>query len=246
MPRAGPLPGGLEERDPGGDADVQGLDLAGERDREAVVARAADSRPQAPALGAEDERGAQGEVGRPDRGRRLALGGPDPELRPLDLLEVAGEVHHHSHRQVLDGACRRLADRRGDAGGVPLEDDDAAGAGPLGAAADGAEVVRVGDLVEADDERPLAPCDLVRVRIAIRLAERDDALVVHRPGGLVETPLGNHLEAEAGHVPKPRLRLEGPLRDEELEELALPGADDLAHRAAPVDQLPGHALGTRR
>ena len=55
--------------------------------------------------------------------------------------------------QVLDGAGRGLADRGRHLGGAALGDHDAGRAGALGGAADRAEVLRVLDLVERDDQR---------------------------------------------------------------------------------------------
>ncbi len=66
---------------------------------------------------------------------------------------------------------------------------------------DGAEVVRVGDLVEADDKRRPAPDELPGVRVAEGLAEGDDALVVARAGGLVQAALPDVPGAEG---PEPR------------------------------------------
>src|SRR5205085_3484193 len=100
----------LVEEEPGGDADVQRLDAARERDADGVVARAPDERPEAASLGAEDERGASREVGLPYRARRVGRRGEDPERRPLRLRQVAREVRHDGDGKVLDGARRRAAD----------------------------------------------------------------------------------------------------------------------------------------
>ena len=67
--------------------------------------------------------------------------------------EEVGEVAHARDPQVLDRAGRRLRDRRRDVRGAALADHDAVGPGALGRAADRAEVLRVLDLVERDDQR---------------------------------------------------------------------------------------------
>src|ERR1700733_8179076 len=54
---------------------------------------------------------------------------------------------------MLDGAGRGLADGRRDLGGAAFGDHDARSAGALGAAADRAEVLRILNLVERDDQR---------------------------------------------------------------------------------------------
>src|SRR5919106_2531678 len=242
----GTLAGGFEEGDAGRYAHVQGLDLAGEGDGEGGVADTPHARPEAATLRAEDESRAGREVGRTDRRVRVAGGRPPPEVRSLDLLQVAREVDDDSDGEVLDRARRRLADRRRDAPGVVLGDDDAGGARALGAPADGAEVVRVGHLVEAGEQRTFARGELEGVRVAVGLAEGDDALVLHGAGRLVEGALADDLKPDPRRLPEPRLRLQRPLGDEQLQDLALARAQHLAHGAPPVDQLPRHGFGTSR
>ena len=190
-----------------------------ERDREGVVAGLAHARPDPLPLRAEDEERAGGEVGRPDgvvasRGR-----GPRPEVAALRLVQVAREVDDDGDRDVLDRAGGGMADGGGDARRVVLGDDDARRAGPLGAAADRAEVVRVGHLVEADDQRPLAGGELPGVGVAVGLAEGDDALVVARPRLGGQRRLRPDLHPEPLDLAQPRLGAERALGDEELEDL---------------------------
>ena len=176
----------------------------------------------------------------------VARRGPRPERRPLDLLQVAPEVDDDRNRNVLDRSGRGLGDRCRHTGRVPLGDDDPVRARTFGATDDRAQVVRVGDLVEADHERPLALDQRVRVGVAVRLAEGDDALVIARVRRVAQAPLGDDLQPEPGHLPQPRLRREGALGDEQLEDLALAGAVQLAHRPPAVDEVAGHALGISR
>jgi hypothetical protein len=61
---------------------------------------------------------------------------------------------------------------------------DAGCARTLGAADDRAQVVRIGDLVEADEQGTLALREVVGVRVVERLAPGDDALMVASAGGL--------------------------------------------------------------
>ena len=69
-----PLPPRLVEKDGGGDADVERLDAPGERDRDQLVAGAADERAHALALGAEHERDAAGQIRLPHRRAGVAGG----------------------------------------------------------------------------------------------------------------------------------------------------------------------------
>ena len=104
----------------------------------------------------------------------------------------------------------------------------------------------IGHLVEARDQRPLARGELVGVRIPVRLAECDDALVVAVPGQLVQLPFALDVDAKARLVAEPRLGRERALGRGELEDLPAPGPDHLAHRAAPVDELAGQSFATSR
>ena len=83
----------------------------------------------------------------------VARGCVDPQVAPLDLAEVAGEVRNHRDRQVLDRAGRRARDRGSDSRGPVRGDDDAACPRALGAANHRAKVARVGHLVEAREQR---------------------------------------------------------------------------------------------
>jgi hypothetical protein len=78
---------------------------------------------------------------------------------------------------VLDGVGGRLADGRRDLGGAALGQDHASGADALRRPADRAHVLRVGDLVERDQDG-LGRREQVRgVGIAVRLDVCADALV---------------------------------------------------------------------
>ena len=132
--------------------------------------------------------------------------------------------------------------------GAVLEHDDAVGARALGAATHGTEIVRVGHLVETDDEGALPRHELIRVRVAVRLAERDDTLMLSCSRGIVEPAFPRNLQADALHLAKPCFRGKRTLGRQQLEDLALARAHDLAHGPAPVDQVlgDGHGLRTSR
>jgi hypothetical protein len=63
-------------------------------------------------------------------------------------------------------------------------DDDACRSGAFGAAADGAEVARVGHAIEANEKRALPARARPRVGIAVGLRPRNYALVVARATGV--------------------------------------------------------------
>ena len=91
---------------------------------------------------------------------------------------------------MLDGAGRGLADGRGHGGRAPLGDHDPGRAGHLGRAADRAEVVRVLDLVEGDDQGVRVGEQRARIGVGIGIDLGDDALVVGRAGQPLELRRG--------------------------------------------------------
>ena len=127
-----------------------------------------------------------------------------------------------------------------------LGDDHAGRPGAVSAPAHRAEVVRISDLVEAGDQRPLADGEVERVRVPVRLAEGDHALVVAAPGELVQLPLALDVDAQACLVAQPRLRRDRAFGDEELEDLPAPGPEDFSHRPTPVDKLASQSFLTSR
>ena len=148
-----------------------------------LVAGARRELAQAAALGAEDERHRPGEVEVVDRARRVLGGADDADVALLQLAERSRQVGDHEVRHRLGSAARDLGDGRVDADGVVLRRDHGVRAGAVGDAQAGAEVVRVGDAVEDEDERRLAArfgrLERVVERVAARdrLDDRDDALV---------------------------------------------------------------------
>jgi hypothetical protein len=86
-----------------------------------------------------------------------------------------------------------------------LGDDNARRSGALGAATDRAQVVRVGHLVEASDQRPLAGNELEGVCVAVRLAECYDPLVIAGAGRSGQRRLRPNLEAQPLDLAQPGL-----------------------------------------
>ena len=85
---------------------------------------------------------------------------------------------------MFQRAGRRLGDHIRDAGGAALGNDDGSGAGGVGGADDGAEIVRIFHAVEHDEH--LARCDGFEVGVLARGAEGDDALVRGGTGQAVQ------------------------------------------------------------
>ena len=123
--------------------------------------------------------------------------------------------------------------------GAVRRDDDSCRSRSFGAADDGAEVARVGHLVETCKQRELGGCKLPPVRVLVRLAPREHALVIAGACCFAELAFRLGLQPRAFDFLQPGLRLHGALRRPELEDLAR-AAQRLPHRAAAVDLVAGH------
>ena len=146
---------------------------------------------------------------------------------------------------MLDGPRRGAADRGRNVRGAVRRDDNAACARSFCAPDHRTEVPRVADLVEAREQRRVARGELERVGVAERLAPRHDALVVARPRGLEQITFELGLDARPLDLAQPGLAPHRPLARPQLEHLA-PPSQRLAHRTAPVDELPRHERRTSR
>ena len=182
-----------------------------------------------------------GEVDVPESGIAVRARGERPEPVALHLAEVAGQVRDHGDRQVLDCPGRRAAhggrhDRRTVGG-----QHDTGRVRTRRAPDDGAEVSRVGHLVEAAEERALDGRQLPRVGIGIRLAPGHDALVIGRAGSLGELTLPSH--ARLRPLGEPFERCRGTFPDPHLEHTP-PPAQRLPDGVSPVDEVADHARGT--
>ena len=99
-------------------------------------------------------------------------------------------------------------------------DDDSRRPRSLGTADDRAEVVRVGDLVEACQQGTIGGGQLPAVGVLVGLAPGEHALVIARAGGLTELALGLDLNSRAVEVGQPGLRLHGALGRPQLEHFS--------------------------
>ncbi len=84
--------------------------------------------------------------------------------------------------------------------------------------------------------------ELPRIRVLVRLAPGDDALVIARSCGVVQLTLELHLHTRTIDLTQPRLNLQRSLRRPDLEHLAA-ASQRFAHRAAAVHLIADH-LGT--
>ena len=113
--------------------------------------------------------------------------GPDVAL--LQLLYRTRDVRNFCYGQMLARSGGGLCDRASDCRCAALGDDNTVGSGGVGRAHEGAEVVRVFNAIENEDERILAALGadyVVEVAVLFRRSHGHDALMSRSPGHLVE------------------------------------------------------------
>ena len=124
----------------------------------------------------------------------------DPEALFFQALDRLGEVRDLRHVDVGNRAGRAFVRRRRYVSRALVGDDDAGSPNRLGGASDGAQVARVGDVVEDDDERRASVFGSLRVR---GLHDSCDIHVVEglgfRHNALVAAAFGELLETRARH-----------------------------------------------
>src|SRR6185436_12634721 len=113
----------------------------------------------------------------------------DPEVAALHFAEVARKVRDDCNRKMLDCTRGGTRDRRRHGGGAVCRNDDARRPRSLCAADHRAEIARVGDLVEAGEERALRRGELPAVGVLVGLAPGEYALVVTSSRGFAQLAL---------------------------------------------------------
>jgi hypothetical protein len=101
--------------------------------------------------------------------------------RPQRLIDVAGA----DDGKVFEGAGGGFSHGFGEAGGTAFGDDDPTGSGGVGGTDDGAEIVRIFDAVEHDQEVG-GGGDRLQFRILLFGAERNESLVGFRAGETIK------------------------------------------------------------
>src|SRR6266542_664682 len=196
-PGAGAAAADLEQGQRAGDRGVQAGDLAGHWDADQHVAGLADQPVQAGALAADHHAdGLVGQVELEQARFRPAVQPDAPQAGGAQALQSAGEVGDLGHGHVLERAGGGLHGRGGQRGAAVAGQDDPVAAGGLGAADQRAEVVRVLDAVEGQEERRLGAAE----RDGQQLVE-PDRFELRDDGGntLVGAGLGMGVQERARH-----------------------------------------------
>ena len=198
------------------------------------------------------------------------LGGPgDPEALLLEAAHGLHEVRHLSHGHVRDGAGRALVRGRLHVRAALVGDHDAARAHRFGAARHGAQVARVGDVVEDDHERAAVVLlgrlarrvdHVADAHVRKRRGLRHDALMAAAIGLAVQHLARHHLHGGAGalrlaqdvldeaialHVVGHENALNGHARAQRLDDGAL-ALDEISHVPRSFVSSPASILAWHR
>jgi RNA polymerase sigma-70 factor (ECF subfamily) len=196
------LAGCFKENDGAGDRDIERRDGAGHGYPEEVVAGAAHQLVEACAFAAKDEGAGGGEVELVVVLGATLVEADDPDAGGFDLLEGAGHVDDAGHADVLDRAGGGFGGDGAEGGGAALGGDDAVDAGTVGGTQQGAEVLRVFDAIEREQESVFARDvsrdeEIFEVGELFAADEGDDALVSGGFGELGKVVAWFHAQADA-------------------------------------------------
>ena len=144
---------GFKQTDAGGDGDVEALDASGHGDFGEEIAVLTREAAHAGAFGAHDDADGAFEIDLVKGLGGFVSGSDEPDAELLQFFHGADEVGDADDGDVLGAAAGDAVDGVGDGGGLVLGQDDGGDAGGVGGAEAGAEVVRVLDAIENEDER---------------------------------------------------------------------------------------------
>lgn len=194
----GALAEGFEEDDGGGDRDVERADGAGGGDGDEEIAGFFDEIVEAAAFATKDKGDGACEVGGGVRFFGAFIETNQPKICLLQFFHGARKVFHASDGEVCESAGGGARDGVGEGGGAALGNDDAGGSGGERGANDGAEVVRVFDAIEENEESGrIFLCggeEVFEIEGAAGGEESDDALMV--AGGCEAVEAGTIFKAD--------------------------------------------------
>ena len=185
-----PLASGFEEDSGSSGGDVEGADAACHGDMQQMIAGAADKIVKAGAFAAEDDDEIAGEIELVVGGGTALVEPHDPEIATLELFEGANEIDDAGDAEVFGGSGAGLNGGGAERSGAALGEEDAVDAGAIGDAKKSAEVLRVFNAVEREDEAGGGVADggrghekVLEGERFLRVDERDYALVSGSFGG---------------------------------------------------------------
>ncbi len=224
------LAGSLIKNDGSGGGDVQRAHATGHGDAKQMVAGAADEIVKSCALATEDDDEVAGEIELIVVGCAPFIETDDPEIVALEIFKSADKVDDTGDAKMLGGACAGLDGGGAEGSGTALGEDDAIDTGAIGNAEKSAEILRVFNAVEGEDE---ASCRVAGYGLEeifdgerfLRTDERDDSLMSSVVGGGRELLARFTAYGDSGLA---------ELRDEAFKPVvaALPCDEDLVKAAA--------------
>ena len=194
-----PRPARREEADAGGHGYIEAADAAGDRNAHDPVALLARQAPQPLAFRAQDPGDRTGQVRR-EQALAAGIRTCDPYTRFLHFAQRPRKVGHGDDRDRVGGAAGRFRDSSVDADRAVLRHDHRMRAERVCAAQAGAQVVRIGDAVEHEQQRRLRWMleDIGERDVRQRGIDLgDDALMALRSRELVEAPVIDGVNAHA-------------------------------------------------
>lgn len=178
------LPSALEQEERGRHADVETLDRRSHRDSRQDIAGSRHQRPYTATFGPEDQHHPSAKVELPEYGAGRHGRTENPGASSLGLLKERNGVGDLSDRQVFDDAGRGLDGGRCHGCRPMPGQDEPRSSGGSRAPRYGADIVRVGHLVQNHDE--VAAQDLLNGGVAERIYLQRDALMLVAPGDRFE------------------------------------------------------------
>jgi hypothetical protein len=186
---AAPLATRLEQADAGGNGHVETFHAAVHRNARQFVAGFARQAAHAVALGPEYPGAGTFLVDGIEFAFGLTCGTDDPDAALLNLAQTARKIRHHDVRHRVGGAAGDLDDCGVETAGLVLGRHHRMRSGRIGDAQTGAEVVRIGDAVEHQQQGRLAQTFqhiVQRYMFCLRGDLRHHALMLSAAGQSVE------------------------------------------------------------
>ena len=196
------LPGGLVQDDCAGCRDVERTDAASHRNAQEMVASAANEIVEACAFAAEDKHAVAAEVELVVVGRASFIQADDPDVLLLQIFKGADQIDDAGNAQVFRGTGAGLHGNGAEWGGTALSEDNAVDTGSVGNAEESAEILRIFNAVEGEEQawlRGIGRGEQVFDReLFLRTDESDNALVCRGAGEVGELFARFLANADAG------------------------------------------------
>jgi len=247
------LASGFVEDDGSCGGDVERADGSGHRDAEEMVAGTADEIVEAGTLAAEDDNKIAGEIELVVGDGAAFVETDDPEVATLELFESANEVYDAGDAKMLGGSGAGFDGSGAERSRAALGEEDAVDAGAIGNAKKSAEVLRVFNTVEREDEAGSGvTCggrgreEVLEGEQFLRADKRDDALVRGGFGGECELLARPLKDADACVVALGDEAVEAVVvalaSDEDPIEAAAPSLESFRDRMQAVKDFHGDSL----